>query len=39
MTQSYAPAEVRLGHVVSRNEQIPRFLRHAREVLTDGDPI
>ena len=39
MTQSYAPAEVRLGHVVSRIEQIPRFLRQAREVLTDGDPI
>lgn len=39
MTQSYASTDVRMGHVVSRIEQIPRFLHQAREVLADGDPI
>ncbi len=39
MTQSYAPAEVRMGHVLSRVEQIPRALEQAKQVLSDGDPI
>src|ERR1700757_887268 len=39
MTQSYAPAEVRLGHVLSRVAQIPRALDQARESLVDTDPI
>ncbi|MDR3764925.1 MAG: DUF885 domain-containing protein [Acidobacteriota bacterium] len=39
MTQSYAGAGVRLGHAVSRMEQIPRFLQQARQMLADGDPI
>jgi uncharacterized protein (DUF885 family) len=39
MTQNYAPAEVRMGHVVSRMEQIPRALDQAKQMLADGDPI
>lgn len=39
MTQSYAPAEVRMGHVIARIEQIPRALEQAKQVLADGDPI
>ena len=39
MTQEYAPKEVRLGHVVARMEQIPRFLAQAKQVLVDSDPI
>lgn len=39
MSQSYAPTEVRMEHVVSRMEQIPRLLGQARQVLADGDPI
>ena len=39
MTQSYAPADVRMGHVLSRMEQIPRALAQAKQELADGDPI
>jgi uncharacterized protein (DUF885 family) len=39
MTQSYASADVRMGHVLARIEQIPRALEQAKQVLTDGDPI
>jgi uncharacterized protein (DUF885 family) len=39
MTQSYAPADVRMGHVLSRIEQIPRALEQAKQMLADGDPI
>lgn len=39
MTQNYAPAEVRMGHVVSRIDQIPRALDQAKQMLADGDPI
>jgi uncharacterized protein (DUF885 family) len=39
MTQGYAPAELRMNHVLSRMEQIPRALEQAKQVLTDGDPI
>jgi uncharacterized protein (DUF885 family) len=39
MTHSYAPAEVRLGHVLSRVTQIPRALEQARQSLADSDSI
>jgi len=39
LTQEYAPKDVRVGHVISRVAQIPRFLEQATSVLTDADPI
>ena len=39
LTDEYAPKDVRLGHVLSRISQIPRFLEQAREELADADPI
>ena len=39
LTQEYAPKDVRVGHVISRVAQIPRFLEQAKSVLTDADPI
>ena len=39
LTQEYASKEVRIGDVVSRIGQIPRFLDQAKSVLTDADPI
>jgi uncharacterized protein (DUF885 family) len=39
LTQDYASKEVRVGHVISRIGQIPRFLDQAKAVLTDADPI
>ena len=39
LTQSYAPKEVRLGHVLSRMQQIPRLLDQVKEYLNDADPI
>jgi uncharacterized protein (DUF885 family) len=39
LTQDYASKEVRVGHVISRIGQIPRFLDQAKSVLTDADPI
>jgi uncharacterized protein (DUF885 family) len=39
MTQEYAPKEVRVGDVISRISQIPRFLDQAKSELTDADPI
>ena len=39
LTQDYASKEVRVGHVVSRIEQIPRFVEQAKSVLVDSDPI
>lgn len=39
LTDDYAAKDVRLGHVLSRVEAIPRFLSQAREVLVDSDPI
>ncbi len=39
LTQEYAPKDVRVGHVISRIAQIPRFLDQAKSVLTDADPI
>ncbi len=39
MTQEYAPKGVRMGHVVARIGQIPRFLEQAKQALADADPI
>ncbi|MGH9512012.1 MAG: DUF885 domain-containing protein [Terriglobales bacterium] len=39
MTQNYAPANVRLGHVLSRIQQIPRLLDQVKQYLSDVDPI
>ena len=39
LTQEYASKEVRLGDVISRIGQIPRFLDQAKSELTDADPI
>jgi uncharacterized protein (DUF885 family) len=39
MTQGYATKDVRMGHVLSRIEQIPRFLDQAKQELVDADPI
>jgi hypothetical protein len=39
MTQDYAPKAVRVEHVISRIEQIPRFLEQARSQLLDADPV
>ena len=39
LTQNYAAKEVRLGDVIARIGQIPRFLDQAKSELTDADPI
>ncbi len=39
LTQGYASKEVRVGDVVSRIGQIPRFLDQSKSELTDADPI
>jgi uncharacterized protein (DUF885 family) len=39
LTQGYASKEVRVGDVISRISQIPRFLEQAKSQLTDSDPI
>ncbi len=39
MTQEYAPKDVRVGDVISRIGQIPRFLDQAKSQLLDADPI
>lgn len=39
LTQEYAPKEVRVGHVISRIGQIPRFVEQAKAQLVDSDPI
>jgi uncharacterized protein (DUF885 family) len=39
MTQDYAPKEVRVEDVISRIEQIPRFLEQAKSQLVDADPV
>ncbi|MGC2110442.1 MAG: DUF885 domain-containing protein [Candidatus Korobacteraceae bacterium] len=39
LTQEYASKEVRVGDVISRIGQIPRFLDQAKSELTDADPI
>src|SRR5262249_54017886 len=39
LSDQYAPKEVRLGHILSRISQVPRFLSQARQNLADADPI
>ena len=39
LTQEYASKEVRVGDVISRIDQIPRFLDQAKSELADADPI
>jgi len=39
LSQGYAPKATRVGHVVARIAQIPRFVDQARQVLLDSDPI
>ena len=39
LSQEYASNEVRLGDVISRIGQIPRFLTQAKSQLVDADPI
>ncbi len=39
LTQEYASQEVRVGDVISRIQQIPRFLEQAKSQLSDADPI
>ncbi len=39
LSQSYAPGEVRLGHVVTRIGLIPRALEQAKRSLLDSDPV
>jgi uncharacterized protein (DUF885 family) len=39
LTQEYASKEVRVGDVISRIGQIPRFLEQAKSQLTNSDPI
>ena len=39
LTQNYDTKEVRLGDVISRIAQIPRFLDQTKSELTDADPI
>ncbi len=39
LTQEYASKEVRVGDVISRIGQIPRFLDQAKSQLADADPI
>jgi uncharacterized protein (DUF885 family) len=39
LTQTYAPHDVRVGHVLSRVQQIPRLLDQVRPYLTDADPV
>ena len=39
LTDEYAPKDVRLGHILSRISEIPRFLGQARDELVDADPL
>ena len=39
LTQDYASQDVRVGHVFSRLEKIPRLLDQAKQQLTDADPV
>ena len=39
LTQTYAPHDVRVGHVLSRVQQIPRLLKQVKPYLTDADPV
>jgi uncharacterized protein (DUF885 family) len=39
LTQNYAPHDVRVGHVLSRVNAIPRLLAQVKQYLGDSDPI
>jgi len=39
LTQQYASKDVRLSHILSRIDQIPRFLDQAKAQLVEADPI
>jgi uncharacterized protein (DUF885 family) len=39
LTQDYAPHDVRVGHVLSRVQAIPRLLTQVKQYLSDSDPI
>jgi uncharacterized protein (DUF885 family) len=39
LTDEYAAKDIRLGHILSRISQVPRFLSQARQNLVDADPI
>jgi uncharacterized protein (DUF885 family) len=39
LTQEYASQDVRVGDVISRIQQVPRFLDQAKSQLVDADPI
>ncbi|HWR15586.1 MAG TPA: DUF885 domain-containing protein [Terriglobales bacterium] len=39
LSQSYDSQEVRAGHVLSRVEQIPRFVEQVKKILVEADPI
>ena len=39
LTQDYAPHDVRVGHVLSRVEAIPRLLTQVKQYLGDSDPV
>jgi uncharacterized protein (DUF885 family) len=39
LTQDYAPHDERIGHVLSRVQQIPRVLDQVKAYLDDADPI
>jgi uncharacterized protein (DUF885 family) len=39
LSQEYASKEVRLGHVISRIGQVPRFLEQTKSELLDADPV
>ncbi len=39
LTQDYAPLDVRVGHALSRVQQIPRLLDQVKAYLDDADPI
>ena len=39
LTQTYAPHDVRVGHVLSRVRQVPRLLDQVKPYLTDADPV
>ena len=39
LSDEYAPKDVRLGHILSRISQVPRFLSQVKQTLVDADPI
>ena len=39
LTQTYAPHDVRVGHILSRVRQIPKLLNQVKPYLTDADPV